>query len=124
MISNINLTCIDTSFNISSLSHAEMRRRMHIQSEQKRRAEIKDGFEDLRRQLPISNHSRKMSKAMLLQKSKSKSKKKIHRVEFRFKFISIIIYIYKKKSFLSFFSCFTYQEHENKRMLSCRRNQS
>nr|CAG8448804.1 3918_t:CDS:2 [Entrophospora candida] len=55
----------------SSLSHAEVRRRMHIQSEQKRRAEIKDGFEDLRRQLPISNHSRKMSKAMLLQKTVS-----------------------------------------------------
>src|SRR5581483_11412206 len=53
----------------SSVTHAEFRRQIHIQSEQRRRAEIKDGFEELRRQLPISNNGRKMSKALLLQKS-------------------------------------------------------
>ncbi|CAG8566222.1 8557_t:CDS:2, partial [Paraglomus occultum] len=53
----------------STLSHAEFRRRIHIQSEQKRRAEIKDGFEELRRQLPYGVHGRKMSKAVVLQKS-------------------------------------------------------
>ncbi|CAG8752723.1 40833_t:CDS:2, partial [Gigaspora margarita] len=35
----------------SSVSHAEFCCQIHIQSEQKRRAEIKDGFEQLRRQL-------------------------------------------------------------------------
>ncbi|CAI2189870.1 2889_t:CDS:2, partial [Funneliformis geosporum] len=53
-----------------SVTHAEFRRQIHIQSEQRRRAEIKDGFEELRRQLPINNNGRKMSKALLLQKSK------------------------------------------------------
>jgi hypothetical protein len=51
------------------VTHAEFRRQIHIQSEQRRRAEIKDGFEELRRQLPINNNGRKMSKALLLQKS-------------------------------------------------------
>ncbi|CAG8580335.1 17398_t:CDS:2 [Gigaspora margarita] len=55
----------DTS---STMSHAEFRRQIHIQSEQKRRAEIKDGFEELRRQLPTTYTGRKMSKAVLLQK--------------------------------------------------------
>ncbi|CAJ0838734.1 11626_t:CDS:2, partial [Entrophospora sp. SA101] len=59
----------DDIMNINNqLTHAEMRRQMHIQSEQKRRAEIKDGFDDLLNQLPIPNHGRKMSKALLLQK--------------------------------------------------------
>ncbi|CAJ0638239.1 14575_t:CDS:2 [Entrophospora sp. SA101] len=63
---------ISNNININNRStHAEIRRQMHIQSEQKRRAEIKDGFEDLRRLLPIFNHSRKMSKALLLQKTVS-----------------------------------------------------
>ncbi|GES85198.1 helix-loop-helix DNA-binding domain-containing transcription factor [Rhizophagus clarus] len=52
-----------------SVTHAEFRRQIHIQSEQRRRAEIKDGFEELRRQLPINNNGRKMSKALLLQKT-------------------------------------------------------
>ncbi|CAG8719381.1 14127_t:CDS:2, partial [Gigaspora rosea] len=52
----------------SSVSHAEFRRQIHIQSEQRRRAEIKDGFEQLRRQLPFNTNGRKMSKATLLQK--------------------------------------------------------
>ncbi|CAG8560454.1 33507_t:CDS:2 [Gigaspora margarita] len=40
----------------------------HIQSEQKRCAEIKDAFEKLHRQLPTTYTGRKMSKAVLLQK--------------------------------------------------------
>ncbi|CAG8436895.1 11712_t:CDS:2 [Diversispora eburnea] len=55
----------------STMSHAEFRRQIHIQSEQKRRAEIKDGFEELRRHLPTSYTGRKMSKAVLLQKAVS-----------------------------------------------------
>jgi len=55
--------------NCSAISHAEFRRQVHIQSEQKRRAEIKDGFEELRRQLPFAYNGRKMSKATLLQKT-------------------------------------------------------
>jgi len=44
---------------------AELRRQIHIQSEQKRRAQIKDGFEDLRKQLP-NCVSKKLSKAVIL----------------------------------------------------------
>ncbi|KAL1918372.1 uncharacterized protein VTP21DRAFT_3032 [Calcarisporiella thermophila] len=51
-----------------SLSSAELRRQTHIQSEQKRRAEIKDGFEILRKQLP-GCINKKLSKAALLQKT-------------------------------------------------------
>lgn len=50
-----------------------MRRQIHIQSEQKRRAQIKDGFEDLRAELPTCLN-KKMSKVTLLHKSKKKSK--------------------------------------------------
>ncbi|KAI8637582.1 hypothetical protein BD408DRAFT_424286 [Parasitella parasitica] len=46
-------------------SNAEMRRQIHIQSEQKRRAQIKDGFDELRKHLPGCNN-KKMSKAALL----------------------------------------------------------
>ncbi|KAL1916580.1 uncharacterized protein VTP21DRAFT_5771 [Calcarisporiella thermophila] len=46
----------------------ELRRQIHIQSEQKRRAQIKDGFEILRKQLP-GCVNKKMSKATLLQKT-------------------------------------------------------
>jgi len=59
---------------------AELKRQTHIQSEQKRRAQIKDGFEELRLQLPLANGStsggnnntstnsnnKKMSKATIL----------------------------------------------------------
>ncbi|KAI9487286.1 MAG: hypothetical protein EXX96DRAFT_552546 [Benjaminiella poitrasii] len=48
-----------------NLSSAEIRRQIHIQSEQKRRAQIKDGFDELRKHLPGCN-SKKMSKAALL----------------------------------------------------------
>ncbi|KAI8636604.1 hypothetical protein BD408DRAFT_355362 [Parasitella parasitica] len=43
----------------------ELRRQVHIQSEQKRRAQIKDGFEELRNHLPGCSH-KKLSKAALL----------------------------------------------------------
>lgn len=48
---------------------SEMRRQIHIQSEQKRRAQIKDGFEDLRSELPACLN-KKMSKVTLLHRSK------------------------------------------------------
>ncbi|CAO3698815.1 unnamed protein product [Rhizopus stolonifer] len=51
------------------LSTAEIRRQVHIQSEQKRRAQIKDGFDELKSHLPGIN--KKMSKAALLTRSKS-----------------------------------------------------
>lgn len=47
----------------------EVRRQIHIQSEQKRRAQIKDGFEELRQHLP-GCVNKKMSKAALLHRSK------------------------------------------------------
>ncbi|KAG0172719.1 hypothetical protein DFQ28_009940 [Apophysomyces sp. BC1034] len=46
-------------------TNAELRRQIHIQSEQKRRAQIKDGFDELRKHLPGCNN-KKMSKAALL----------------------------------------------------------
>lgn len=56
------------SFN-GNVSSAEIRRQIHIQSEQKRRAQIKDGFDELRKHLPGCNN-KKMSKAALLTRSK------------------------------------------------------
>lgn len=50
---------------------SELRRQIHIQSEQKRRAQIKDGFEDLRSELPACLN-KKMSKVTLLHRSKYK----------------------------------------------------
>ncbi|KAI8890541.1 hypothetical protein K501DRAFT_206544 [Backusella circina FSU 941] len=50
------------------VSSAELRRQVHIQSEQKRRAQIRDGFDVLRQQLPGIGH-KKMSKASLLHKT-------------------------------------------------------
>jgi hypothetical protein len=49
--------------------NAELRRQIHIQSEQKRRAQIKDGFEHLREQLPNCGSSKKISKAAILNKT-------------------------------------------------------
>jgi len=46
----------------------EIRRQIHIQSEQKRRAQIKDGFEDLRKHLP-NCINKKISKAAILNKT-------------------------------------------------------
>ncbi|CAO3652616.1 unnamed protein product [Mucor hiemalis] len=48
--------------------NSELRRQIHIQSEQKRRAQIKDGFEDLRNELP-SCLNKKMSKVALLHRT-------------------------------------------------------
>ncbi|KAI8073283.1 hypothetical protein BC940DRAFT_330001 [Gongronella butleri] len=46
----------------------EMRRQVHIQSEQKRRAQISDGFQELRQHLP-GCVNKKMSKAALLHRT-------------------------------------------------------
>lgn len=53
----------------SNLTSTELRRQIHIQSEQKRRAQIKDGFEELRNELPACLN-KKMSKVALLHRSK------------------------------------------------------
>lgn len=50
------------------VSSAELRRQVHIQSEQKRRAQIRDGFDVLRQELPGISQ-KKMSKASLLHKT-------------------------------------------------------
>lgn len=50
------------------MSNAELRRQIHIQSEQKRRAQIKDGFEELKKHLP-GCQNKKMSKAAMLTRS-------------------------------------------------------
>ncbi|KAI9292165.1 HLH-domain-containing protein [Neoconidiobolus thromboides FSU 785] len=52
----------------SKLDSAELRRKIHIQSEQKRRAQIKDGFEELRKQLP-NCANKQLSKAAILNKT-------------------------------------------------------
>lgn len=46
----------------------ELRRQIHIQSEQKRRAQISDGFQELRQHLP-GCINKKMSKAALLHRT-------------------------------------------------------
>ena len=51
--------------NISSATATEIRRQMHIQSEQKRREQIKGGFDGLKAELPGSQHKR-ISKSLLL----------------------------------------------------------
>ena len=53
---------------VSAGTAAEIRRQMHIQCEQKRRSQIKYGFEELKAHLPGFKH-KKLSKAMILQKS-------------------------------------------------------
>jgi hypothetical protein len=47
---------------------AEMRRQLHIQCEQKRRAQIKNGFEEIKMELPGCAH-KKLSKAMILSRA-------------------------------------------------------
>ena len=59
----------DQEDDMDSVSAAELRRQIHIQSEQKRRAQIKDGFDELRQHLP-GCVNKKMSKAALLHRSK------------------------------------------------------
>ncbi|KAI9272611.1 hypothetical protein BY458DRAFT_508766 [Sporodiniella umbellata] len=52
----------------NQLTSSEIRRQIHIQSEQKRRAQIKDGFEELRNELPPCLN-KKMSKVALLHRT-------------------------------------------------------
>lgn len=59
----------DLEDDADGVSAQEVRRQIHIQSEQKRRAQIKDGFEELRQHLP-GCVNKKMSKAALLHRSK------------------------------------------------------
>ncbi|CAG8745152.1 34661_t:CDS:2 [Gigaspora margarita] len=51
-----------------SLDNSSLDGDIMTQTEQERRAEIKDAFEELRKQLPTTYTGRKMSKAVLLQK--------------------------------------------------------
>ncbi|CAG8857574.1 12471_t:CDS:1, partial [Gigaspora margarita] len=52
----------------ATLSYAELKRQIHINSERRQHAEINDAFERLRKQLPNTYTGRKMSKVALLQK--------------------------------------------------------
>ncbi|KAI8076630.1 uncharacterized protein B0P05DRAFT_511576 [Gilbertella persicaria] len=63
-----NKTSSSSDEDIDSVSAQEVRRQIHIQSEQKRRAQIKDGFEELRQHLP-GCVNKKMSKAALLHRT-------------------------------------------------------
>lgn len=65
---NSNNSCSSSDLE-EDVSAQEVRRQIHIQSEQKRRAQIKDGFEELRQHLP-GCVNKKMSKAALLHRSK------------------------------------------------------
>ncbi|KAG2194877.1 hypothetical protein INT47_002671 [Mucor saturninus] len=58
----------DDEMNTNGLTSTEIRRQIHIQSEQKRRAQIKDGFEELRNELPACLN-KKMSKVALLHRT-------------------------------------------------------
>ncbi|KAI8379655.1 uncharacterized protein BYT42DRAFT_613942 [Radiomyces spectabilis] len=58
----------DQEDDLDGASAAEIRRQIHIQSEQKRRAQIKDGFDELRQHLP-GCVNKKMSKAALLHRT-------------------------------------------------------
>ncbi|KAI9354941.1 hypothetical protein BD770DRAFT_473822 [Pilaira anomala] len=58
----------DEEMNHNGLTSTELRRQIHIQSEQKRRAQIKDGFEELRNELPACLN-KKMSKVALLHRT-------------------------------------------------------
>ncbi|CAG8846251.1 21339_t:CDS:2, partial [Gigaspora margarita] len=57
--------------NSATLSHAELKRQIHINSKRRRRAEINDAFEGLHKQLSNTYTGRKMSKVALLQKAAS-----------------------------------------------------
>jgi hypothetical protein len=53
---------------VSAGTASEIRRQMHIQCEQKRRAQIKDGFEELKTEMP-GYQNKRVSKAVLLTKA-------------------------------------------------------
>ncbi|RIB23563.1 hypothetical protein C2G38_2032630 [Gigaspora rosea] len=78
---NSSLDCDDID-DCSKMSHVEFKPQIHVQSEQKRRAEIKDAFEELRRQLPTTYTGRKMSKTVLLQKAVSHLKNQSRKESF------------------------------------------
>ncbi|KAG2225205.1 hypothetical protein INT45_009534 [Circinella minor] len=63
-----HITSSHTTNGGKAISSIEIRRQIHIQSEQKRRAQIKDGFEELRNQLPTCLN-KKMSKVTLLHRT-------------------------------------------------------
>ncbi|CAO3681515.1 unnamed protein product [Rhizopus microsporus] len=65
---NSNSNSSSSEEDIDGVSAQEIRRQIHIQSEQKRRAQIKDGFEELRQHLP-GCINKKMSKAALLHRT-------------------------------------------------------
>ncbi|CAG8833363.1 30312_t:CDS:2, partial [Gigaspora margarita] len=71
LFDNSSLDGIDSEFTSSTFSLAKLRHQKNIQSEQKRRAEINNGFEKLCRQLLPTYARRKMSTAELLQKAVS-----------------------------------------------------
>ncbi|CAO3630828.1 unnamed protein product [Cunninghamella echinulata] len=58
----------DSTDEDSAAAALELRRQIHIQSEQKRRAQISDGFQELRQHLP-GCINKKMSKAALLHRT-------------------------------------------------------
>ncbi|KAI8642800.1 hypothetical protein BD408DRAFT_365971 [Parasitella parasitica] len=66
--SNHSSSSSDLEDDADGVSAQEVRRQIHIQSEQKRRAQIKDGFEELRQHLP-GCVNKKMSKAALLHRT-------------------------------------------------------
>ncbi|CAG8511010.1 34607_t:CDS:2 [Gigaspora margarita] len=57
--------------NSTTLTHAELRRQIHIKVERRRCAVIKDAFEKLHKELQNTYTGRKMSKVALLQKTVS-----------------------------------------------------
>ncbi|KAI8986398.1 hypothetical protein BDB01DRAFT_785502 [Pilobolus umbonatus] len=64
----IDISDNEDEINTDGLTSTEIRRQIHIQSEQKRRAQIKDGFEELRNELPTCLN-KKMSKVALLHRT-------------------------------------------------------
>lgn len=68
-LSNNNTSTVNSDDDeMNGASAEEVRRQIHILSEQKRRAQIKDGFEELRQHLP-GCVNKKMSKAALLHRT-------------------------------------------------------
>ncbi|KAG2204145.1 hypothetical protein INT47_011628 [Mucor saturninus] len=67
-LTNCSSSSSDLDEDADGVTAQEVRRQIHIQSEQKRRAQIKDGFEELRQHLP-GCVNKKMSKAALLHRT-------------------------------------------------------
>jgi len=62
IIASPNSTCL------SQLDLVEQKRQTHLQSEQRRRAQLRDGFDQLKAELPNGFQNKKMTKAELLTK--------------------------------------------------------